>query len=142
MNRVVRAIRGSRGKRWLLMQASSLVCLVRLALYVLPFKSVVDLCKSLLTTTRRPSTKVAAEHAAWAVDVTARALPLDATCLVTAIAAQILCHWYGHRTEVCVGGAQSAGTGFAAHAWLEKDGQVILGGVTSPQEFCRILVLS
>ena len=68
-----------------------------------------------------------AELITWAVRAASRLVPM-ATCLTQAVAAQLLLVRSGHAPEICVGVARDAAGAFRAHAWLELEGKVILGG--------------
>jgi len=76
---------------------------------------------------RRP---VPADRIAWAVAAMARRSLFGATCLTKAIAGHAVFRSYGYKTELRVGGKQVNGA-FEAHAWLEHNGNVLLGGPRS-----------
>jgi hypothetical protein len=61
-----------------------------------------------------------------AVDRAAR-IPPRAGCLARAIAASRLLRRHGIDSTVRLGVAREGGGGIAAHAWLECDGQIVLG---------------
>ncbi len=76
----------------------------------------------------RPSASTANLHAnVWAVQAVSRRIPA-ATCLTQAIAARLLLLGSGHDTELCIGVARDATGSFRAHAWLEREGRIIIGG--------------
>jgi Transglutaminase-like superfamily len=50
-----------------------------------------------------------------------------ASCLTQALAAQILLAKEGYDSEICVGVGKTELGGFIAHAWVVKDGRVLLG---------------
>lgn len=56
-----------------------------------------------------------------------------ATCLVQALAAQLLLTRHGHMADLQIGVSQAKG--FEAHAWLEFEGRVVLGGVTNLSDY-------
>lgn len=77
----------------------------------------------------------------WSVEVASKFVP-KATCLTQALAAKRLLSWNGYSSDLWIGvdsgvdsgvnsgadsGADSCNT-FAAHAWIERGGKVILGG--------------
>ena len=66
-----------------------------------------------------------AERIAWAVAAAGRGIP-RATCLVQALAAQVLLARHGHVAQLRIGVARAT-EGIAAHAWLERDGEPIFG---------------
>ncbi|NYB52808.1 MAG: lasso peptide biosynthesis B2 protein [Methanobacteriaceae archaeon] len=51
---------------------------------------------------------------------------LRATCLVQALAGHILFSKYGYDTQIKIGVSSEDGQ-FEAHAWLEREGDVVLG---------------
>ncbi len=64
---------------------------------------------------------------AWAVGIACRALPRS-TCLVAALAGQSLLSRAGHRSAIQIGVVRKHGEAFAAHAWVEVDGERLIGG--------------
>jgi len=61
----------------------------------------------------------------WAGRVAARRVP-GTTCLSSALALQRLLSAHGHDSELHIGVAHEDGA-FAAHAWVEQDGRVLIG---------------
>jgi hypothetical protein len=51
------------------------------------------------------------------------------TWLVRALAAQTLLARHGHASQPRLGVAGGAGRRFEAHAWLKRDGRVLIGGL-------------
>jgi len=64
----------------------------------------------------------------WAVRVASTCVP-QATCLTQALAAQVLFVRYQYPAVVHIGvaRAQSERSTFQAHAWLESNGQTMIG---------------
>jgi hypothetical protein len=50
------------------------------------------------------------------------------TCLIQALAAQTLLHRWGHSTSLRIGIAKGATGQLEAHAWVETQGKIVLGG--------------
>ena len=71
------------------------------------------------------------EEMAQALERGSRFVP-GSTCLVQALAGQWLLQHEGYAPQLRIG--VSKAEGFAAHAWLELDGNVVLGG---PEESAR-----
>jgi hypothetical protein len=65
------------------------------------------------------------ERIVWAARTAARWTPA-ATCLSSALALQQLLCAHGHQSELHIGVARTAGD-FAAHAWVEREGRVLIG---------------
>jgi hypothetical protein len=58
---------------------------------------------------------------------------MGGTCLMNALAAEALFAQHGHPVLLRIGVAHESG-GFAAHAWLEQDGEIVVGGPASVVE--------
>ena len=113
--------------RLVLLQALGIVGFIRLALWVLPFARLRTLLAK-IGQVRRPSpNRLAPARLAWAVSVTSRYVPC-ATCLTQALAAELLLRWAGYRGELQIGVAKLANGRLLAHAWLEYEGIIIIGG--------------
>lgn len=54
--------------------------------------------------------------------------PVGSTCLTRALAGQYLLRRAGIDSRLCIGVMRDGGKQFQAHAWLERDGKIILGG--------------
>ncbi len=125
MNRLRRYLGLPAAERRLLHRALAAVGWIRLGLWLLPFRVIrkqIERVPVLRTTRRRPWTP---EQIAQAVCRAGRYVP-RASCLVLALAARQLCAEAGHATRLHVG--VRSGQRFVAHAWLECDGRVLLGG--------------
>jgi hypothetical protein len=68
---------------------------------------------------------------AWAINRTAPFVP-GATCLVRAIATQRLLNRYGHDAQLHIGVTKSEEQGFEAHAWVECNGDILVGRTEVP----------
>ena len=73
------------------------------------------------------SANAALQDVTWAVRVVSRAVP-GATCLTQALAAQLLLARRGCPSRLKIGVARTPDARLRAHAWLESDGLVVLGG--------------
>ena len=120
--------------RLLLTQAAVLISMTRLALWLLPFRVVHHLSMRYLSMrsagliaprpiARRPSV----ERVIWAVTTASHYLP-SATCLAQALATQLLLKHFGEVTQVHIGVRHDETGQFKAHAWVEHQGQILIGG--------------
>jgi Transglutaminase-like superfamily len=101
---------------------------VRLSLLFLPFQLWGRAAGWLLR--RRPSaisSHAALQDVVWAVSRVSRAIP-GATCLTQALAAQLLLSRRGLPSRLRIGVARGSGPALRAHAWLESDGVIVIGG--------------
>jgi hypothetical protein len=112
-------------ERWLLVRVAALLVAVRIALVLLGWPAV----QRLAAQAARPATGAAAVPSALlqrAVERVGRHVP-GATCLVQAIALQILLGRRGQATDLRLGVAHGDGRRLEAHAWLESDGRALVG---------------
>ena len=59
-------------------------------------------------------------------------------CLTQALALQWLLRRRGEKVQVHIGVRKNEDGVFAAHAWLEKEGRVLIGGKISPTKYVRM----
>ena len=106
------------------------VPLVRTALLLLPWRSVSAALDGKAVTTLESPDWASAKATVWAVGAVSRRLLRDRPCLTQALVAQRRLRKHGVETRLKLGATQTEGV-FRAHAWLEQDGHVILGGSDS-----------
>jgi hypothetical protein len=63
----------------------------------------------------------------WAVEVTGHYLLRERPCLTKALVAQMLLSRRGYQTILRIGVAHSSDRSLQAHAWLERNGEIIVG---------------
>ena len=115
-------------ERRLLGAAAGLLAGIRIGLWVLPFRSVHGAVRARGNRPRsRDTSGPPVERIVWAVGAADRLVPRT-TCLVRALAAQALLVRHGHASQLRLGVAGGSGRVFEAHAWLERDGRVLIGG--------------
>jgi len=103
----------------LLIRALATLAMVRIGLVVLP------IARLRAWATRRGTGTRAVGRLVWAAGAASRALP-GTTCLASAFTLQRLLAREGHPSELHIGVAREP-QGFAAHAWLTCDGQILVG---------------
>jgi hypothetical protein len=120
----------------LLAKSILLLGTIRLGLWLLPFRTVRRLLTRMTcrTTTLPEAEQISVERVAWAVAVTSQYIPA-ATCLTQAIATQVLLGRQGHAACLRIGVAYSAAGQFQAHAWVEYQGRVVIGGTDAPLRY-------
>ncbi len=118
-------------ERRLVLQAGALLVAVQLALVCTSPLQVRRLLGRLRG--RPPHHSVPAELVVWAVQAVARHFPRAGdTCLTRALAAELLLLHYGHTAALRIGVARVGVHQFAAHAWVESDGHIVLGAAERP----------
>ena len=105
------------------------VILVRVMIWIFPFsfvqKRVQKIANYLSPDELDKVPKVRIERIRMMIVITSRYIP-KITCLVQAMAGHILFSRYGYNTLIKIGVLNEDGV-FEAHAWLENNGDVVLG---------------
>lgn len=127
------------GDRVLVAQAFVLVGVVRAGLAVVPYRTVYRLLQQ---TSRRRTVEIdELERARYrrrvvrAVRTVARKLLGDKPCLPQALVAQWFLRRAGVESTLRIGVRKGEKEELLAHAWLEYDEDVIIGGDASPNEY-------
>ena len=119
----------TRHERRLLLRAALLLAVVRLALGRLPFTTL-----SRLVVGRQPTGPAApsdawlAEDVIWAVTAISRRAPGWTTCLTQALTVQAMLARRGLASRLHVGVVRGAQGQLEGHAWVERDGRILIGG--------------
>lgn len=108
---------------------------LRLGLWLLPVRVLRDRARhstrNFRTSSRsaglRAGSLLSMERVSWAVKTAARYVPA-ASCLTQALAAQSLLSRGGHRSELHTVVAKGPGSEFGAHAWVQCEDRVVIGG--------------
>jgi hypothetical protein len=110
-------------QRRLLLEAALVLAAVRLGLLLLAFRTL----RRLLARFAQPGdpTRSNPAQVAWAVNLSSRWVPCS-TCLVRALAAQLLLARRGYSSRLHIGAAGDLER-FRSHAWLECQGQILVG---------------
>ena len=137
MPRLAKFLKLSVPDKLLLLYCSLVVALVRIGLSMCSYRT-------LSRRLQKRATHVAvdddmARRIVWAVTHSAKIIP-RASCLTKAFAAQYLLARAGYQSEMRVGVARDAEGRFLAHAWLIRDGRVLMGG--SDEELRRYAKLT
>ena len=127
-----------------LLQAACILFILRVALVFLPYRSVRD---HVLKTSQYPQDLACQSQEnidlyqatmVWAIQLTGRYLLGYKPCLPQALAIQWFLRKKGIKTRLNIGVKKDDNSGIAAHAWVEREGKVIMGGEMSPQHFKRL----
>lgn len=120
------------------MKAALLVWVFRIALWVLPFRVV----RRLLARFARESPASKEERATVgrivsAVTAASRYAPV-ANCLPQALVAKLMLARHGHDATVHIGVTRIETGRFQAHAWVESNGRVVIGGSRELFRYTRL----
>lgn len=129
MGRIRKFFGLSHRQRWLLLKAIALLAVVRLLLWLLPYPRV----RPLVDRVSHRSPRLAAdplpvESFVWAIEQASHVVPAGGHCLSRAVAARIFLVRRGRDAEIRYGVTRQASSGFIAHAWLESEGRILIGG--------------
>ena len=131
MRRLARLRALAPAERRLLIEAALAVAAVRVGLWLLPFRAMRRAGERLGSWGAGRRARGQATHSperiAWAVAVVSQYIP-RASCLTRALAAEALLARRGYPAQLRIGVAKGLGGRLEAHAWLERDGQVLIGG--------------
>jgi len=122
--------------RRLIREAATLLCLVRVALGVLPFAV---LRRAVGSPRKVPRAPFSPARAGWSVEAVSRYVPFPTTCLTNSLVVDGMLRRRGYASEIRFGVRPPEGGALAAHAWVEHDGHVVFG---ETQDFAQYSVLS
>ncbi len=128
--------------RNLLLKTYVLLGLVRLGLWLLPFQTLQAWLAKLHHNPRQyraphltQISRRAVGRAIWAVDMSSRYMPGKVKCLARALVTQVLIGRRGYEPELKIGVAKTEDHALEAHAWVELQGQVVIGLVDDLSRF-------
>jgi hypothetical protein len=106
-----------------------LLGLVKAGLLVLPFKTMRRLLK--IDLEADPEAKFRdseyEKKVVWAIEALCRRLPVFKNCLNRALATQLMLRKSGREAQLLIGVTRGPQGKFEAHAWLERDGKIVIG---------------
>ncbi len=136
MNALRRFCTLSRDDRTLFILTFMLLTFVRLGLLTLALQRLCQLLATLSETARclaLPSYTLA--QLTWAVNLSTRCIPGGAKCLARSLTLQTLMKLHGYRSELRIGFAIGEKGQLEAHAWIEHQGQVVIGQLDGLSRF-------
>jgi transglutaminase superfamily protein len=132
MARLFKVLALSKRERTLLVEALFLLVFARIGLRTMPFVTLKHILSKLATNRARTGDIVCDNRVRsqilWAVATAGRQVPLASTCLTRALAVQVLLARSGDQSDLRIGVTRDSNGKFLAHAWLEKQGDILIGG--------------
>ncbi|MFN6537641.1 MAG: lasso peptide biosynthesis B2 protein [Nostoc sp. EkiNYC01] len=127
-------------KKQLLINTFIVLTLVRLGLWLLSFKTLHKLLLRLSNTKPKCQEKyhVSIDKIIWAVEVSSYYMPGGVKCLARALTCQFFMSRHGYTSNLCIGVAKDIEGELKAHAWLENQGQVVIGDVADLSHFSQL----
>ena len=126
MNPLRKFFRLRRSEQWLLLKAALLLGAIRIGLRLFPFQRLKQLLDS--ASKSHAANQFSADRIAWAVTAASRYVLGDKPCLTQALAAQLLLKQQGYPACLRIGVAREDGGKLQAHAWVESEDRVVVGG--------------
>lgn len=127
-------------ERWFTLKSVMLFGLLRLSLLGLSLHQLHRVLGWLATWDRRPQRAGLDERqriVRMAVRLGAYFLP-NRSCLTEALMVQLLFWRRGYPAELCIGVTKQTDGKLVAHAWVESEGQVVIGNVDNLARYARL----
>lgn len=136
LKRLRNFFRRSPADRLLLVKSAMLLGIIGVGLFLLPFKVVlvrVDSVKPRKGLKHGKDT-IAAKRISWAVSKVSRYVPFT-KCLAKALAVKVLFAREGYEAELCIGVDKCGNDQLKAHAWVESQGEIVIGNMDDLSRF-------
>lgn len=136
MRRLLKFLHLSRKDRRLFIRTLFLLGTVRLALWLLPFRTIQNLTERITRIYFKQQDKDQndIDRVVWAVKTASRYIP-KATCLTQALTARYLLARYGQQASLRIGVSKDKEGDFEAHAWVESSGRILIGDLADHQKY-------
>lgn len=130
MKRLHKFLRLPGGERWLLLKAALLLGLIRIGLSLLSFQTLKQLLESVsrASSELRGANPFSSDRIVWAVITASRYVLGTGGCLTQALAVQALLKRQGYPSRLRLGVRRPGGKHLQAHAWVESQDRVVVGG--------------
>jgi hypothetical protein len=128
-------------QRRVMLYACLLLNTIRLALWLFSFGTIRRQLKTVLSVwvchkvDHKTVNPVSVNFIVWTVAVAGRYAPGGAKCLAKALTTQLLLNRYGYPHQLRIGVAKDATHALEAHAWIEYEGQVVVGRLDNLERF-------
>jgi hypothetical protein len=128
------------GARIKFLSAAFVLILIKTGLTFMPFSAFRRLFHWISKSeTRREMTPGQIEQTVWAVNTAANVLPIDLLCLPRALATKYLLRKVP-SLSLEIGIEINPDKAFEAHAWIEKEGKIIIGDWSESVSYQRLWV--
>jgi hypothetical protein len=131
MRRIARLFSLSFSELRLLAESVIALAFVRLGLSLLRFQTLRRLLGKVSATGMQeaPPERRLIRKVVWSVNVISAYLPFFRNCLNRALATQVLLGRRGQQVNLRIGVKRDPEGEFKAHAWIESEGRIVLGGL-------------
>jgi hypothetical protein len=139
MRRISKFLNLSSTEQRLLIKTWILLGLISLGLQLFPFSTLRKLVYRFRSILGGGEKEFPEDRLVWSVGVVSRYIP-KATCLGQAITTQLLLQQAGYQACLHIGVTEAEKGGLKAHAWVESQGKVLIGGIDLNQ-YTHLLAL-
>jgi len=127
--------------RWLVIEAALLVAVVRPGVVVLRMRT---LRRALLTyarlfARRSPGSVDTTARVGWAIEAATRRVPGRTSCLVDGLVGEAMLRRQGLDATLRIGVRRPDGGALAAHAWVECDDRIVIGGLADHRDYAPLV---
>lgn len=144
IRRLVKFIRMPWPDKVTLFEVAALLALVRLGLLLLPYERLLAIVARF--SSPRPSSRRReagyGSSVTWAASGLGGLIVGDRPCLTQALVVRLLLNRAGRRPELKIGVTKDDKDSLRAHAWVELDGRVIIGGGRSPIRYAELVPMA
>ena len=128
----------SNADRILIIRSAAVLAGIWIGLRIFPFGRVLEAVDTFSSVSRLKNNSLwLQDKIVWAVLAISRYSPLTPSCLEQALAAKITLGREGYPAVVRIGVAPGKGGQLRAHAWLESNGEIIIG-YKGAEDFCPL----
>lgn len=138
--KISRVLRRAVGERRLLWETLLLLSATRVTLCFFPFQTVLGVLNRYNTQPGAAEEADSIRRVVWAINSASRLL--GTTCLPRALAAQSLLSRRGVQSELRIGVARRPGAALEAHAWIEREGTIVIGRLPDLARFTQMPALN
>lgn len=142
MSLVLKFMRLRRCDRNTLMKTFLMLTLIRLGLWLLPFQTLRRLLDSISQSPHpspqfqdQPPNPRSVNRMISMVNTCSHYMPGQVKCLARALTTQVLLHRHNHDSQLRIGVTKNPHGQLEAHAWVELNGQVVIGQVDDLARF-------
>ncbi len=131
-------IKANQSDRFLLIEAATLLILIRVGLQFIQFKTL----RNQLTKLSQPQNTqpVSVYKIVWAITMVSPYIA-GVKCLARAMATQVMLSKRGYSNQLRIGVAKDQQGQFIAHAWVESRGRTVMGGLGNMAKYYNIMSL-
>jgi hypothetical protein len=139
-----RFLKLSPSDRTLFLQAFLCLNFIRLGLWLFPFQTIQQLLIKINQVSSKPKSRnlIDLSKIGRAIHSISHYLPGQVRCLAQALTAHFLICHYGYSPQLKIGFAKGEGGLIEAHAWVECQGQVVMGDSYDLPRFTTLPALS